>query len=135
MLVINRLAEVTDDPTVQGASPDDLIRVCGNNDRRNRVARLDKMSVKLKSSHSRHLNVGDQARGCSEEGRFQEIGCRGEHFDSVAQRRHELSHRFAKGLIILDDRDQCTFGHRGFNFLASYHTGAATMDRTRLWLA
>ena len=120
MLVIHRLAEVTDDPTVQGAFPDDLVRVCGNNDRRNRVARIDKMSVKLKSCHSRHLNVGDQARGCSEEGRFQEIGCRGEHFDSVAERRHELSHRFAKGLIILDDRDQCTFGHRGFNFLASY---------------
>jgi len=134
MLVINRLAEVTDDPTVQGASPDNLIRVCGNNDRRNRVARIDKMSVKLKSGHSRHLNVGDQARGCSEEGRCQEIGCRGEHFGSVAQRRHELSHRFAKGLIILDDRDQCTFGHRGFNFLASYHTGAVPMHRTRMWL-
>ena len=122
MLVINRLAEVTEDPTVQGASPDDIIGVCGNNDRRNRVARLDKMSVKLKSSHSRHLNVGDQARGCSEERRCQEIGCRGERFDGVAQRPHELSHGFAKGLIVFDDRDQCAFGHRGFNFLASYHT-------------
>ena len=86
MVVIHRLGEVTDDPILQGAVPDDLIRVCGNEDRRNRVARIDEMFVELNTSHSRHLNVGDQARGCREERRCQEIGCRRERFDSVAQR-------------------------------------------------
>jgi len=59
----------------EGTPSDDLIRVCGNEDRRNRVARIHQMSVELNSRHSRHLNVGDQARGCSEERRCQEIGC------------------------------------------------------------
>ena len=35
------LREVTNDPILQGAPLDDLIRVCGNEDRRDRVARLD----------------------------------------------------------------------------------------------
>jgi len=120
MVIVHRLGKVTNDAVLQGAIPGDRIGVCGDEDRRDRVPRFDEVFMELNARHSRHLNVGDQARGCSEEGRFQEIGCRGEHFDSVAERRHELSHRFAKGLIILDDRDQCTFGHRGFNFLASY---------------
>ena len=65
MVVVNRLAEVTYDPVLHGTPAGDLIRVCGNEDRRNRVTRIDEMSVELNSSHSRHLNVGDQARGCS----------------------------------------------------------------------
>src|SRR5271168_5502090 len=76
------------------------------------MARIDEMSVELNSSHSRHLNVGDQAGGCSEERRCEEIGCRRERFDSVAHRRHELSHGFAEGLIILNDRYQSTLRHR-----------------------
>ena len=59
MVVIHWLTEVTNDPIPQGTPPDDLIRVCGNEDRRNRVARINQMSVELDSSHSRHLNVGD----------------------------------------------------------------------------
>ena len=77
MVVIHRLAKVTNDPILQGTVPGDLIRVCGNENRRDRVARIDEMSVELNSSHSRHLDVADQARGCSEERRCQEIGCRG----------------------------------------------------------
>ena len=86
MVVIHRLAEVTNNSILQGAPPDDLIRVCGNEDRRDRVPCIDEMSVELKTSHSRHLNVGDQARCCCEERGCQEIGCRRERFDSVAQR-------------------------------------------------
>jgi hypothetical protein len=124
MFVIHRLAEVTNDPTLQGAPPGDLIRVCGNEDRRNRVARIHEMSVELNSSHARHLNVGDQARGCSEERRCQEIGGRRERFHGVAQRRHELSRGFAKGLIILDDLYQRALRHSGFNLFGPQHTYA-----------
>ena len=77
MVVIHRLGEVTNDSILQGAVPDDLIRVCGNENRRNRVPRIDEMFVELNPSHSRHLDVGDQAGGFREERRCQEIGCRG----------------------------------------------------------
>ena len=114
MVVIHRLGEITNDSILQGAIPDDLIRVCGNQDRRNGASRIDKFSVELNSGHSGHLDVGDQAGSFREERRCEEIGCRRERFYGVAQRRYEVSHGFAKGLIVLDDRYQYTFWHRGF---------------------
>ena len=114
MVIIHRLAEVTNDSILQSTPPDGLVRVCGKEDRRNHVPCSDEMSVELKTRHSRHLNVGDQARRCTEERRCQEIGCRGERFDRVAQRPNEFSHGFSKGLIILDDRYQWMLRHRGF---------------------
>ena len=114
MLVIHRLVEVTNDAIFQGALPDGLIRVCGHEDRRNRVARIHEMPLKLNASHSGHLNVSDQAGGFRKERRRQEIGCRGERFDGVAQRPYEFLHGFSKGLIILDDRYQWLLRHRGF---------------------
>jgi hypothetical protein len=75
--------------------------------------------VELNSSHSRHLDVGDQAGGFRKERRCQEIGCRGERFDSVAQQCYEFSHGFSKGLIILDNRYQWMLRHRGFHAIFS----------------
>ena len=112
MVVIHRLAEVTNDSILQSTPPDDLVRVCGNEDRRNRVPCSDEMAVELKTSHSRHLNVGDQARCCCEERGCQEVGCRRERLGSVAQRAYEFSHGFSKRLIILHDRYQVIFRHR-----------------------
>lgn len=114
MVVIHRLAEVTNDSILQSTPPDDVVRVYGNEDRRNRVPCSDEMAVELKTSHSRHLNVGDQARCCCEERGCQEVGCRRERLGSVAQRAYEFSHGFSKWLIILHDRYQVIFRHRGF---------------------
>ena len=114
MVVIHGLAEVTNDSVLQSTPPDDLVRVCGNEDRRNRVPCSDEMSVELKTSHSRHLNVGDQAHCCCEERGRQEVGCRRERLGSVAQRGYEFSHGFSKRLIVLHDRYQVIFRHRGF---------------------
>jgi len=114
MVVIHRFGEVTNDAIVQGPFADGLIRVCGNEDCRNFIARLHEMSVELNASHSGHLNVGDQAAGFGKEGRGQEIGCRGERFDRVAQGPYEFSHGFSKGLIILHNRYQWMLRHRGF---------------------
>ena len=132
MVVIDRLAKVANDPIPESTPPDDLVRVCGNDDRGNCISRIDEMSVELNSGHSRHLNVGDQTRGCSEGRRCQEIGCRRERFDGVAQRRYQLSHGFAKGLIILHDRYQWVCWHRGSppSFLGAHH--AAAVDASRL---
>jgi len=59
MVVIHRLGEITNDSILQGAIADGLIRVCGNEDRRNRISRINKFSVELNSSHSGHLDIGD----------------------------------------------------------------------------
>jgi hypothetical protein len=119
MLVIHWLGEVTNDAVLQRAVPDGLIRVCGNEDRRNSVPRISEIFVELNSSHSRHLDVGDQAGSFRKERRCQEIGCRGERFDSVAQQCYEFSHGFSKGLIILDNRYQWMLRHRGFHAIFS----------------
>src|SRR6516162_7157675 len=69
------------------------------------------MSVKLGSGHRRHLNICDQASGLVEMRRREEIGWRRERLGTVTPRPHKPSHGFAKEGIILDDRDQCWFGH------------------------
>ena len=104
MVVINWFAEVANDPIFQSATPDTLVRICGNEDRWDRVPCVDQMSVELDASHSRHLDVGDQAAGLREHMGCQEIGSRGEGFDYVTQRGYEFPHGLAKRLIILDDR-------------------------------
>jgi hypothetical protein len=52
------------------------------------------------------MDVSDQAGGFDEARGCEEIGCRRESLNSVAQRTHEPSHGLAKELIILNDRDQ-----------------------------
>jgi hypothetical protein len=105
MVVIHRLAEITDHPVLQSPAPSKLIRVRSDENRWDPMSHVNQVSVELDPRHSRHLNVADQARGCRKERGCQEIGRGGERFDGVAQRGHELSHGFAKGLIVFDDRD------------------------------
>ena len=47
MVVVHGLAEVTNDSILQGAAPSSLIRVCGDENRRDRVPRIDEVSVEL----------------------------------------------------------------------------------------
>ncbi len=106
MLLINGLAKVANDPIVQGAGPDVVIGVGRHEDRRNRIARIDEVSVELESGHRGHVDVGDQAGGFDKARGCEEIGRRRESLDAVTQRPHEPSHGLAKELIVFDDRDQ-----------------------------
>jgi hypothetical protein len=106
MVFINRLTKVANDPIVQGASPVKVIGVGSNEDGRNGVPDFDEISVELDSGHRGHMDVGDQAGRFDETRGCEEIGCRREGLDAVAQRPHEPSHGIAKGWIILNDRDQ-----------------------------
>jgi hypothetical protein len=106
MLLINWLAKVTNDPIVQGESPVNVIGVGSNEDRRNGVPDFNEVSVQLDSGHRGHIDVSDQAGRVDETRGSEEIGCRRESLDAVAQRPHEPSHGLAKVLIILNDRDQ-----------------------------
>jgi hypothetical protein len=58
---INRLAEITDDPIVQGSGSVDVIWVSCHENCWNRVACIDEVSVELEAAHRRHLDVADQA--------------------------------------------------------------------------
>ena len=84
MVVIDGLGEVTDRPIVKGAAPSNLFRIRRYENCRDPMSLINQASVELDPCHPRHLNVGDQARGCGEERRCEELGCRGEHFDSVS---------------------------------------------------
>src|SRR6266511_1193956 len=67
MLFIHWLTKITNDPIVQGACPNNVVRVARNEDCGNRVSRLDQMSVEFDPGHGRHMDVSDQA------GRFDEM--------------------------------------------------------------
>jgi hypothetical protein len=70
------------------------------------MSRIDEVFVELDSGHRGHMDVSDQAGGFDETRGCEEIACRRESLDRVAQRPQEPSHGLAKVLIILNDRDQ-----------------------------
>jgi hypothetical protein len=106
MLLIKRLTKVTDDPTVQGADVVSVVGIGSNEDRLNRITRLDEVFMELEPGHRWHVDVSDQAGGFGEPRRCEEIGSRREGRDVVAKRSHESPHGFAKKRIVFDDRDQ-----------------------------
>jgi hypothetical protein len=84
ILLINRLAKVTNDPIVQSACADVVIGIGSHEDRRNCIARIDEVSVELEPGHRGHMDVGDQAGSFDEEWGCEKIGSRRESLDSVA---------------------------------------------------
>jgi hypothetical protein len=68
------------------------------------------MSVQIDTAHRRHIDVSDQA-GSFDERMDEEIGCRREILDVVAELPYQPSHGFPKVPIILNDRDQCCIRH------------------------
>jgi hypothetical protein len=85
MLLIERLAKVTNDAIPQSAYPDVFIGVGCHEDRRNLVARLDEAFVKLKARHRGHMDVGDQTGGFDKARGGEEIGSRRKGLDAIAQ--------------------------------------------------
>ena len=83
--LINWLAKVTNDPIVQGAGPVNVSRVGRHEDRRNRVPRLNEVSVELDPGHGRHMDVSDQAGRFNETRGCEEIGRRSKSFGGVGQ--------------------------------------------------
>jgi hypothetical protein len=63
MVVVHWLAEIANNAVPWGPIPNNLIGVRGNEDRRDRLSCINQRPVQLDSSHSRHVNVGDQASG------------------------------------------------------------------------
>jgi nitrogen-specific signal transduction histidine kinase len=104
--LVNGLLKVADDSILERAGLVDVVDVGGDEDRWNRVSDIDEAPVEVRSGHSRHLDVGNQAGGFNQAMGCKEIGGRSESLHGVAQRPHEPSHGLAKELIIIDDRDQ-----------------------------
>jgi hypothetical protein len=118
-LLTNRLAEITHDSIVQSAGPLTVVGLPSNEDGGNGVPHIDKVSVELNAGHRGHMNVGDQACGFGETRGGEEIGCRCEILDGIAQRRHEPPHGRAIEPIIVNDRDEWRFRHKASGSLLS----------------
>jgi hypothetical protein len=84
MLLINRLAKITDHPIVQGAGPINVIGIGSHEDCGNRVPSLDEVAVEFGPGHRRHVDVGDQAGRFAETRGREEIGCRRESLGAQA---------------------------------------------------
>jgi hypothetical protein len=106
MLVINRLAKVTNNSIVQSAGAISVIGVGSNENRGNRVPGIDEVPVEFYPSHRRHIDVSDQHGSFLKTRGREEIGRRCKSLDAVALRSQEPSYRLAKVLIILNDRHQ-----------------------------
>jgi hypothetical protein len=103
---ITRLGEVPDDAIGHRANPNTLVRVCGDQNRWNEVARVDQAAVQFDSGHSRHMDVRDQARRIANISAFEEIQRGRERLDRESHRSHQTLQSLAKVFIIIDDRDQ-----------------------------
>lgn len=99
------LDQIANDAVSQDPSPDALIEIGGNQDRRNGLPRLHEVTMQLNSRHMRHLDVCDQTRGVLDAGGFQESHRRGEGLDLVPQRLNETGYRLADNIIVINDRN------------------------------
>ena len=84
MLFINWLAKVTNDPILHSAGPHVVVGVGRHEDHRNRIPRVDEVSVELDSGHRRHMDFGDQAGGFDKARGCEEIGRRRESLDGCS---------------------------------------------------
>jgi hypothetical protein len=133
MLLIDWLAKVTNDSIVQGMGTVSVIGVGSHEDRRNRSPRSDEVSVELDPGHRRHMDIGDQAgRFCDTTG-CEEIRCRWESLDGIAQRPHEPFHGLAKVSVILDDADQLLLHHAASGSSLEPAMPAAQQCRRTAW--
>ena len=110
-LLADRLAEITNDSIAQGAVPLAVVGAASNENRGNGVPHIDKVSVELNTGHRGHMDVDNQACDFGETRGSEEIGCRCEILDGVAQRRHEPPHGRAMESIIVNDRDEWRLRH------------------------
>jgi hypothetical protein len=110
-LLVKRLAEITNNSIAQGAGALAVVGAASNEDCGNGVPHIDKVSVEFNSGHRRHMDVGNQACGFGKTRGSEEIGCRCEILDGIAQRRHEPPHGRAIEPIIVNDRDEWRLRH------------------------
>ena len=131
MFLIEWLVEVTKYPILPGSGLHNVIGICRHEDCWNHVARSDEAPMQLVSVHPRHVDVGDQADGFTDARRCEEIRCRREDLDGIAERPHEPSHGFEKVPIIVDDRNQRVFGQYILRRLVSLATIRASRNNRR----
>src|ERR1700675_3586641 len=130
MLLVHWLSKVAKNTILEHTGLDIVITVCGHENCRNREIRILKVSVELNAGHCRHVHVRDQAGSLAKTIGCEEIGCRCESLNSIAQRPHERSHRLTKKLVIFNDRDQQPFRHTGAS-RSSFEYGRRARRRCR----
>jgi hypothetical protein len=127
MLVIHRLAQVTHNPVIEGASPIGIMRKRSHKDCRNRVVRVDKSSEEFESGHGRHLDVGDQAACFGEARGGEKFSRRRERVGRIAKRPQQPAHGLTTEPIIIDDRHQDLFHRSAYGHSLDPSCGQPTM--------
>jgi hypothetical protein len=134
MHLIHRLAQVTQDPIVQGASPVGIAGKGRHEDGRNGVARVDKPPAEFEAGHGGHMDVSDQASCFGQVWGREKFGCRRKNVDGMTQRSHEPAHGLTKEAIIIDNRNQYLFHHAPMATRRTRHADAPTMPLIRVGL-
>jgi hypothetical protein len=98
------LMKVAFDPEDQRALLPALIRIGGDQYRRDWMPTFDQMVIKLEARHIWHVKIGDQASGGGEFRRRKKMRRRRKHRDRIIRRLEKLAHGVAEGLIVIDER-------------------------------
>ena len=83
--LLERLGKIADHAQGEHSFPDVVIRIGGDKDRGNRMARIDQMLVKANAGYFRHVNIGHQATGDGELRGREEFGGRCERRHAVVE--------------------------------------------------
>jgi len=86
IVFFERLMKITDHPVLQGTGSGVIIGVGRNQNRRNRTPPTDQAPMELDSGHTRHLDVGDQARGLVKARESEKVSRRSKSLNLISQR-------------------------------------------------
>src|SRR5438270_9855073 len=117
IILLEGLAQVTNDAGSQRPLPNAVVGVSGNQDGRNKLSQNRQVAVQIEPGHPGHLHIGNQARGAADVARAQKLFCGRSGLNPISHRLYEALERLAHRLVIVDDRNQR---------LCSSHTNSRT---------
>jgi len=97
--------EIAHDPQSHHALANAINRIGGHENRWDGVPCFDQMFVKIDARHFRHVNIRDQASRVVEFGGCEEFRGGRKYRHRIVHRLEQPSHRVAKRLVVIDDRD------------------------------
>src|SRR4029077_908148 len=109
--VVERLAQEADRSVIERTSLVFVVWVCSNQNHRHLISPRPQRFLQLKPALPRQFQVSNQACRLCDHSRLEEVLCRCESGGGVAQGLDELAHAVAGQFVIINDRDQWSFGH------------------------
>src|SRR5258706_4269455 len=91
---------------LEQARTDRLVSEGCDKHNRNLLPAKHQLALEIRSGHSRHGDVEDQALGLADGIGREEFLCRRKHRDRKAEFAQQVRQRLAHGLVVIDDRNQ-----------------------------